>query len=175
MVYGGHHPPDEATMPDTLPSVKILFRWNPARVLYEATPPADMADANQAALLGWAIRSALKAHAYLGGAYLRGADLGDVEISILENIDAKILEAVEADGNKLDMGSWHYCETTHCRAGWAIHLCGEAGYALEKAVGSSAAGALIYAKSRPHKPVPNFTASDEAALADLRACAAEAA
>jgi hypothetical protein len=73
------------------------------------------------------------------------------------------------------MKKWHVCQTTHCRAGWAIHLCGDAGYALEKAVGSSAAGALIYAKSRPDKPIPNFTASDEDALADMRACAAEAA
>lgn len=162
------------------PTIKIFSRRNAARVLYEVTLPADLVKANQAALLGWAIKNALKSGADLGGAYLRdtylgGANLGGAEIPLLLNIDAAILEAVEKDGNKLDMSKWHVCRTTHCRAGWAMHLCGDAGYALEKAVGSSAAGALIYAKSRPDKPIPNFTASDEAALADMRACAAEAA
>ena len=240
--------------------IKILSRWSSEKVLYKATPPANIVGANQAALLGWAIKNALKSDAVLRGAdlsgadlsgavliganlsdaglrgadlrganlsyavliganlrdavlrgadlsdadlsdavlrgallrgadlrgaYLRGADLRDAdlrgadlsgaEIPLLPNIDAAILEAVEKDGNKLDMGSWHTCQTTHCRAGWAIHLCGDAGYALEKAIGSSAAGALIYAKSRPDKLVPNFNASDEDAMADMRACAAEAA
>ena len=66
------------------------------------------------------------------------------------------------------MSGWHLCGTTHCRAGWAIHLAGAAGYALEDRIGSSAAGALIYAASRPELPVPDFFASDEDALADLR-------
>ena len=212
------------------PAVKIVSRWDANSVLYEATPPADLADANQAVLLGWAVKKALESdinlgEAYLSGAYLREADLGEAylsganlrwadlsganlrwadlsganlgeadlrwadlreadlsgaylreaDIPLLPNIDAAILEAVEKDGNKLDMSEWHVCRTTHCRAGWAIHLCGDAGYALEKAVGSSAAGALIYAKSRPDKPIPNFMASDEDALADMRACAAGAA
>ena len=202
------------------PAVKIVSRWDANSVLYEATPPADLADANQAVLLGWAVKKALESDinlgeadlsgAYLSGAYLReadlsganlrwadlsganlgeadlrwadlreadlsGANLGEADIPLLPNIDAAILEAVEKDGNKLDMSEWHVCRTTHCRAGWAIHLCGDAGYALEKAVGSSAAGALIYAKSRPDKPIPNFMASDEDALADMRACAAGAA
>ena len=215
--------------------IKILSRWSSEKVLYKATPPANIVGANQAALLGWAIKNALKSDADLSGAdlsgavligadlrdaglrgadlrganlsyavliganlrganlsyadlsdadlsdavlrgaLLRGADLRGAEIPLLPNIDAAILEAVEKDGNKLDMGSWHTCQTTHCRAGWAIHLCGDAGYALEKAIGSSAAGALIYAKSRPDKLVPNFNASDEDAMADMRACAAEAA
>ena len=172
------------------PAVKIVSRWDANSVLYEATPPADLADANQAVLLGWAVKKALESDINLGeadlsGAYLREADLGEADLSganlgeadipLLPNIDAAILEAVEKDGNKLDMSEWHVCRTTHCRAGWAIHLCGDAGYALEKAVGSSAAGALIYAKSRPDKPIPNFMASDEDALADMRACAAGAA
>jgi uncharacterized protein YjbI with pentapeptide repeats len=113
--------------------------------------------------------------AYLGGADLRGAYLGGAYIFKIKNIDAAILAAIEAPGNELRMSSWHTCGTTHCRAGWAIHLAGDAGYKLEKVVGSSAAGALIYAASRPDKPVPDFLASDADALADLRACAAEAA
>jgi len=30
------------------------------------------------------------------------------------------------------MSAWHTCETTHCRAGWFVHLAGEDGYKLEK-------------------------------------------
>jgi uncharacterized protein YjbI with pentapeptide repeats len=118
--------------------------------------------------------------AYMGGVDLRDADLrdaylGGAYIFKIKNIDAAILAAIEAPGNELRMSSWHTCGTTHCRAGWAIHLAGDAGYKLEKVVGSAAAGALIYAASRPDKPVPDFLASDADALADLRACAAEAA
>jgi hypothetical protein len=128
---------------------------------------ADLRDAD--------LRGADLRCANLRCADLRGADLGGADlIPTLENIDAKILAAVEAPGNCLDMQNWHVCQTTHCRAGWAIHLCGKAGYALETKFGSSVAGALIYAKSRPNKPVPNFTASNDKALADMRACAAEA-
>ena len=43
------------------------------------------------------------------------------------------------------MGSWHACETTHCRAGWAIHLAGKAGYDLEKKTRDPAiAGRMIF-------------------------------
>lgn len=80
--------------------------------------------------------------------------------------------AIEAGGT-LDMGSWHACETTHCRAGWAITLAGEAGAKLESEVGPAAAGALIYAKSCPDKPIPNFYASTKDALADIKARAGE--
>lgn len=60
---------------------------------------------------------------------------------------------------------------------WGIvpALAGAAGAALEFGVGSAAAGALIYAASRPGKPIPNFYASNEEALADMKAAAAEAA
>lgn len=81
------------------------------------------------------------------------------------------MAAFETQGCALDMGDWHACKTTHCRAGWAINLAGEAGYKLESLVGSCAAGALIYAKSRPGKPVPDFFASTKAAMADIRECA----
>lgn len=113
----------------------------------------------------------------LRGANLRDADLSGASamppIRPIVNIDAAILAACEADGCRLDMTTWHVCETTHCRAGWAIHLAGEAGRVLEHCVGSCAAGALIYAISRPGKPVPNFYATNDDAMADLRACAAE--
>jgi hypothetical protein len=143
---------------------------------------ADLRDAD---LGGADLRDADLNGAYLGGAYLGGVDLRGVDLRRVDlrgadllkikNIDAAILAAIDAPGNELRMSSWHTCGTTHCRAGWAIHLAGDAGYKLEKVVGSAAAGALIYAASRPDKPVPDFIASDAVALADLRACAAEAA
>ncbi len=130
---------------------------------------ADLAGANltRASLRSANLRGANLAGANLAGANLTGANL----IPKIEKIDSAILAAIDA-GGKLDMGNWHKCGTTHCRAGWAIHIAGDAGYALEKKLGSSAAGALIYAKSRPEMPVPDFHCSNETALADLRACAA---
>ena len=86
----------------------------------------------------------------------------------MPHLDAAILAAIEA-GGQLDMRAWHTCATAHCRAGWAVTLAGARGTALEDAIGSAAAGALIYAASRPHLPVPNFYASIDEALADLRA------
>ncbi len=41
------------------------------------------------------------------------------------------------------MSDWHACGTAHCIAGWAVHLKGEEGYALEKKVGPATAGALL--------------------------------
>lgn len=104
--------------------------------------------------------------ARLTGATLTGA-IG-VRAPIIPNIDAAILAAIEAPGCALEMANWHSCNTTHCRAGWAVHLCGDAGYALEDRVGSAAAGALIYAASRPGVPVPNFYSTNKDAMADIR-------
>ena len=74
------------------------------------------------------------------------------------------------------MGSWHTCETTHCRAGWTVHLAGEAGYALEKRFNTELAAMMIYRESgSPINPY-RFYDSNEAALEDMRKLAeAEAA
>ena len=76
---------------------------------------------------------------------------------------------------KLNMGQWHTCKTTHCIGGSVVHYAGKAGYDLEKKVGgdTAAAAALILRKSRPDAPLPNFYASNEAALAFIEARAAE--
>ena len=87
----------------------------------------------------------------------------------IEHIDAKIYSDV-MDGFNLDMSSWHKCETTHCRAGHAIRLAQEEGKTLESKLGPCAAGALIYAASRPNIRVPDFHSSDDDALEDLRIC-----
>ena len=106
----------------------------------------------------------------LSGADLRGAK-GLPTTAIVPDIDAAILAAIEADGCALQMSEWHTCETAHCRAGWAIHLAGKAGAALEARFGANVAGALIYAASRPDMPVPDWFVDDAEALADLRRCA----
>ncbi|MEO6326238.1 MAG: hypothetical protein ABIT01_13325, partial [Thermoanaerobaculia bacterium] len=133
----------------------------------------------------------------LTGAVLTGAVL--TEHVFIPNIDARILAAVEAENARLatipnlagdptsfDMSTWHdgiytlndaglkttQCGTTHCRAGWAVTLAGEAGKKLEERVGTGTAGAIIYAVSRPGKPVPDFYGGTADALADINACAA---
>ena len=119
----------------------------------------------------------------LSGADLRGANLSFEDLSyanlsyanldgvpVVENLDSKILKAIEA-GGELNMGEWHSCATTNCRAGWAITLAGEDGKKLENRIGPSAAGALIYAKATGR--VPSFFCSNEEALADIKECAAK--
>jgi uncharacterized protein YjbI with pentapeptide repeats len=149
---------------------------------------ANLAGANLAGayLAGANLAGAYLAGAYLAGAYLARADLAGAylagaippeEIPVIPNIDAEILKAIET-GGRLDMGSWHgphdhWCGTTHCRAGWAIHIAGEKGKALQDKVGPQMAGTLIYHASRPGVPAPWFFASNDDALADIRKCAAE--
>ena len=130
---------------------------------------ADLSGAN---LRGADMRGADLIEADLSGANLRGAVLF-FDVPVVPKIDQRILEAITAPGCALDMGDWHKCETTHCRAGWAIHLAGKAGYALARHFGPSVAGALIYAASRPDQPVPDFYASNEETLEDLRRHATE--
>ncbi len=112
-------------------------------------------------------------YANLRGANLRYANLSDakgVTAPVIEDLDGRILKAIEA-GGKLEMGQWHTCETTHCRAGWAIHFAGDFGKSLEERIGPSAAGALIYWASC--KRIPNFFATNEEAMEDIRKGAAK--
>jgi hypothetical protein len=85
---------------------------------------------------------------------------------------SQILAAISG-GGKLEMNNWHTCKTTHCIGGWTVHLAGKAGYDLESKTSTPSAAALILRKSRPDAPLPNFYASNEAALAFIRKRAAE--
>ncbi len=98
----------------------------------------------------------------------RITSVSELVVPIVDDLDEKVAE-VALRGN-LDMSSWH-CGTTHCRAGWAIMFGGEAGAALEDAVGPAMAGRLIYEASTG-RLAPNFFASNEDAMADILACAA---
>ena len=146
---------------------------------------ADLALANLtgANLTGANLTGANLTGADLALANLAGANLTDAlkieekDIPVIPNIDGTILAAIEAGGT-LDMSRWHgpegWCGTMHCRAGWAVHLAGKPGKALEDKVGTQRAAAMIYRASRPGKPAPWFFAPQDQALADIRKCAAAA-
>jgi hypothetical protein len=87
------------------------------------------------------------------------------EVPIVPALDATICQVVNSGKGKLDMSTWHSCKTTHCRAGWAIHLAGKAGYALEAKLDSERAGGMIYLASTGRRP--DFFAGTEAALKDI--------
>jgi hypothetical protein len=66
------------------------------------------------------------------------------------------------------MGSWHVCDTTHCRAGWVIALAGEAGKALEDFHNAPLAAQLIYRESGYEINPCRFYDTNEAAMEDMR-------
>jgi len=107
----------------------------------------------------------------LSGSNLRGSNLSGSNLSgvpKIENIHQTIYAAVSKPG-ALNMGSWHTCETTHCRAGWVVTLAGEAGKAMEWCIGTPAAAAMIYLASDPKiGKIPNFYADNESAMEDMR-------
>jgi hypothetical protein len=94
---------------------------------------ADLYDAD---LSGADLSGANLSGADLSEADLRGANLSgaktDFEIATPEQAAPRIIAVAKAalEPNALKMAYWHTCETTHCIAGWAIHLAGEGGKAL---------------------------------------------
>jgi len=68
------------------------------------------------------------------------------------------------------MSHWHTCDTTHCRAGWVVHLAGEAGKLLEGRTSTLFAAMQIYKASDPVNRVSptRFYESNEVALEDMR-------
>ena len=106
-------------------------------------------------------------------ANLSGADLsGAAWLPRIENIHRTVYAAANNPG-ALDMRSWHgeggYCGTTHCRAGWVVHLAGPGGRVLEGVYGTPAAAALIYQASDPKlERIPDFYCDNDTALADMK-------
>ena len=66
-----------------------------------------------------------------------------------------MLEVVSAEG-ALDMRTWHTCQTTHCRAGWAVTLAGKAGKELEDRLSTPVAAMLIYKASTGRDTCPDL-------------------
>ncbi len=114
----------------------------------------------------WLAGSDNGSSANLSSADLSGANLSGVPV--IKNIHQAVYAAASVPG-ALDMGSWHACGTTHCRAGWLVALAGEAGAAMEWCMGTPAAAAMIYLASDLFiEKIPNFYCGDEAALADMK-------
>jgi len=129
------------------------------------------ADLSGAVLSGAVLSDAVLSDAVLSGAVLRGAVLSENSLEgvpFIKDIHKAVYEAA-CKPDALDMGNWHSCDTTHCRAGWVVHLAGDAGRAMEYCLGTPAAAALIYLKSDPKiEKIPDFYCSNEAALADMK-------
>jgi uncharacterized protein YjbI with pentapeptide repeats len=126
---------------------------------------------NGATFKGAVLRGLDLASANFSGAIIEGAFISQEDFTdtpVIPNIHKAIYKAASVEG-ALDMRTWHSCETTHCRAGWAITLAGTAGAALEEKIGTAAAATLIYLASDPElKRIPDFHASDEDAMADMK-------
>jgi hypothetical protein len=131
---------------------------------------ADLSGAN---LSGADLSGAYLRSADLRSAYLSGAERTSFKIPVIPGLHQKMLAAIE-NGGKLDMASWHVCETTHCRAGWVVHLAGDVGGALEYCLSTPVAAALIELASEPElkNKVPNYYADNATALADIKRLAA---
>jgi hypothetical protein len=83
-------------------------------------------------------------------------------LSIITGPDDKV-RLGKGVGGRLDMNAW-----SNNRAGWAVKLAGETGRKLEMDLGTHTAGALLYYAAYPTLPVPNFFATNEEALEDIR-------
>lgn len=90
----------------------------------------------------------------------------------ITDIHATVLAAATATNYSLNMGDWHTCETTHCRAGWVVFLAGKEGLALEKETSTLFAAMQIYKVSSDIKvPPARFFENNEQGLADMNRCA----
>ena len=100
-----------------------------------------------------------------------GTSADSPEIPVVLNIHGSVLAAASKP-EALNMETWHTCATTHCRAGWVVHLAGEAGYELEQKTSPEFAAMQIYKASSDITVSPvRFYESDEQAMADMRRCA----
>jgi hypothetical protein len=93
-----------------------------------------------------------------------------IEIPSISGIHTAVYTVASATPKALDMGNWHTCETTHCRAGWVVHLAGDAGMVLEKETSTLFAAMQIYKKSDPINRVSpvRFFEKNDVALADMK-------
>ena len=80
-----------------------------------------------------------------------------------------MFEAVSQPG-ALEMGQWHECENTHCRAGWVVTLAGQVGKDLEEFFNTELAAMMIYDASCPGFKInpARFYDENEAAIADMK-------
>jgi|LakMenEpi03Aug12_release.lakeMendotaPanAssembly.Ray.scaffolds.fasta_scaffold96433_5 hypothetical protein len=130
---------------------------------------ADLSGANLsgANLSGADLHGANLHGANLHVANLYGADLSDavgipVAVDCSDRLRA-VAAVATASQDGLNMDSWHTCQTTHCIAGWAIHLAGKTGRILEELHGPELAGRMLLG----HEAATHFHDSNEDARAWL--------
>ena len=114
----------------------------------------------------WALDITKGKRANLSGADLSWANL-PFNIETDATLKQKILEKVEAEGCSLEMSDWHTCGTTHCLAGWAVVLSGEAGKELEAKSTTYLAGRLLLGLDAKQADI--FYTDDDAAMEWLKA------
>lgn len=90
-----------------------------------------------------------------------------VSIPVIADIHAAIYAAASQPG-ALEMGAWHMCGNTHCRAGWAVALAGEEGRELEKRFNTELAAILIYRESGHRISPARFYDTNDEALKDMK-------
>ncbi len=108
---------------------------------------------------------------------LDGLRYGDIQLPKLEKMSgeklappeerAELLRRVAEAGlqaGALNMGAWHHCKTTHCVAGWAIHLSGQRGKKLEEKYSAGVAGAILLGPEM----IPRFYQTDATAKRWMR-------
>jgi hypothetical protein len=113
-----------------------------------------------------------------------------VKVPVIPNLATLILEQVQREPQRFDMGSWHCkvgddefedvphpdeykkCGTSHCVAGWAIVIAGKEGIELEKQCYTDDAAQLLFQHSILAEDFPSFYESRVNALSDLKAFAA---
>ena len=161
---GPHHIDTEGRWYRVRGSSRVVLHGSSRAVCWDSSR-AECQDSSSAEC--WGSSSAVKCGEPWQGARLPG-------VPVIPDLDRRTADAVCAAPDALEMGEWHRCETMHCRAGWYITLAGEAGAALEKQYGPFMAGAAIWDAAHPGEPIPNFFASNDAARADIIACAERA-
>ena len=90
-----------------------------------------------------------------------------MKIPKISSIHTKVYEAASVKGG-LDMSDWHTCNTTHCRAGWVVHLTGKAGRELEEKTSTLFAAMQIYKASGYAISPRRFFDTNEEALEDMK-------
>ena len=90
-------------------------------------------------------------------------------VPTIPNIHTAIFQAA-SQPEALEMDSWHTCENTHCRAGWAVTLAGAEGKELEAFYNTELAAMMIYDASDPSFKInpARFYDKNDAALADMK-------
>ncbi len=90
-------------------------------------------------------------------------------IPVVADLHKRIYEAASAPG-ALEMGEWHTCDKTHCRAGWTVTLAGEAGRKLESFFNTELTAMMIYDASCPGFKIhpARFFDDNDVALADMK-------